>query len=469
MANSPAEQERIFREWLRNQFDGNGIRKHTDNSIISYCYSLRTACHKLNPPIAGNLFAVSEKDEYVNIHRQIIQHPGFNQLNQESGNGALEIALRLYQHFLNQHEEAVSSASLGATMFLNGAASRAAYTDNRGLENSYREITMRPLQRIYYGAPGTGKSHTVSMFLESVYPNRVERDRHCKRLIFHPTYTYDDFVGCIKPLMSLDKPLDYIYCPGPFTTLLKEAFLHPTEKYYLVIEEINRGNSPAIFGDLFQLLDRTEEGKSAYSITNIDVTQFFSRDPGLKKLFTEGKIWLPANFNIISTMNTADENIFVLDSAFKRRFELVYVKIDFTNMPEVWRREYDIFKGPIPLMEMFRGTQAEPIVTQMAEEGELKRNWPTFARIVNYIIDRENLRITALDRPDISKIPENKKLGPFFISKEGLQESSTFVNKVVFYLKQDVFDYSKHYMLSSFEEIHSKYVDNKGDLFELLV
>jgi len=114
-----------------------------------------------------------------------------------------------------------------------------------------------------------------------------------------------------------------------------------------VIEEINRGNSPAIFGDLFQLLDRQENGKSEYAVQNVDVTAYFSKDPGLKRLFEEGKIWLPANFNILATMNTADENIFVLDSAFKRRFQLEYVRIDFDNMPAEWTKEYDIFSGKL--------------------------------------------------------------------------------------------------------------------------
>lgn len=469
MANSPSEQERIFREWLRNQFNESGMRRHSDNAIISYCYALRTACNKMNPPVAGNLFSISNKDEYVHLHQQLISHADFEQLNRENGNGAFGVALRLYQNFLAQ-SDVPAAASMGATLFLNPqTTTRASYNDNRGNDDIYEEVAMKPIQRVYYGAPGTGKSYTVSRLLEAAYPDRQERDRHCKRLIFHPTYTYEDFVGCIKPLMSLDKPLDYIYCAGPFTTLLKEAFLHPNDKFYLVIEEINRGNSPAIFGDLFQLLDRLEDGKSAYSIQNVDVTAFFSRDPGLKKLFAEGKIWLPANFNIIATMNTADENIFVLDSAFKRRFELEYVKIDFSNMPDVWTREYDIFAGERPLVEMFEGSQAEEFVNRLAKTGNLKRNWPTFARIVNHIIDKENLRITELDRPDISKIPENKKLGPFFMSKEELQNVDKFVNKVVFYLKQDVFDYSKHYMLYSFEEIYIKFVDLKTDLFELLV
>lgn len=470
MKNSPSEQERIFREWMRNQFDGNGLRKYSDNTIISYCYALRTTCNKMVPALAGNLFSISDKDEFVHLHQQIIGHADYERLNQEGGNGAFGLALRVYQNFLGQNATAPAVSGLDAMLYLNRpGGSRASYNENRGSEFNYKEVSMKPIQRIYYGAPGTGKSHRVSKLLEEIYPDRGERDNHCKRLIFHPTYTYGDFVGCIKPLMSLDKPLDYFYCAGPFTTLLKEAFLHPSEKYFLVIEEINRGNSPEIFGDLFQLLDRSDEGKSAYAIQNIDVSSYFSRDPGLKKLFAEGKIWLPANFSIIATMNTADDNIFVLDSAFKRRFELEYVKIEFNDMPEIWTREYKTFAGETPLLQMFMGSPIEEFVKRLDSTGNLKRNWPTFAKIVNHIIDKVNMNIIVQDRADLPRIPENKKLGPFFVSEEELQHPDRFINKVIFYLKQDVFTYSNHYMLNSFEEIYIRYVDLGADLFELLV
>lgn len=470
MAGSPSENERIFREWMRNQFDGNGMRKYSDNAIVSYCYSLKNVCSKLNPPVQGasNLFEVNDKDEFVRLHQQIICHSDFEKVNQES-DGSFGLSLRVYQTFLVQGTSAPAVSGLDATLYLNSGSSISSYNENRGNEISYKEIAMKPLQRVYYGAPGTGKSHSVSMLLQSVYPEEKDRKIHCKRLIFHPTYTYDDFVGCIKPIMSIDKPLDYIYTPGPFTTLLKEAFLHPTQKYFLVIEEINRGNTPAIFGDIFQLLDRAPDGRSAYSIQNIDVTNFFTRDPGLKKLFEEGKIWLPPNFNIIATMNTADENIFVLDSAFKRRFEMTYVKIDFANVPEKWTREYKTFAGERDLLEIFIGSPIEDFVRRLDALGQLKRNWATFAMLANHIIDRINMDIIVHERRDIPRIAENKKLGPFFISDEELMDRAKFINKVVFYLKQDVFGESNHYMLISFEEIYIRYVDKERDIFELLV
>ena len=469
MKNSPSEQERIFREWMRNQFDENGVRRYTDNAIIAYSYALRTACHKMTPPVAGNLFSVCDKDEYIPLHQKIISHADFEQINRENGNGAFGVALRLYQTFLSQGKIEADAKGIEAAFFLNKNTQRSVYNDNRGKDFNYTEVPMKPIQRIYYGAPGTGKSHKVRCLLEEAYPDKEERDNHCKRLIFHPTYKYEDFVGCIKPLVSVDKPLDYLYSAGPFTALLKEAFSNPAEKYYLIIEEINRGNSPAIFGDLFQLLDRLDNGKSAYAVQNVDVSNYFSRDPGLKKLFNDAKIWLPANFNIIATMNTADENIFVLDSAFKRRFELEYVKIEFDDMPEKWTREYRTFAGERPLQELFAGSIAEEFVNRLEKTGKLKRNWPTFARIVNHIIDKVNMETVVQNRPELARIPENKKLVPFFVSEEELEHPDKFINKVIFYLKQDVFTYSNHYMLYSYEDIYLKYMDLGADLFELLV
>lgn len=468
MRNTPSEQERIFREWMRNQLDNNRIRRYTDNAIIAYSYALRTVCHKMTPPVAGNLFMICDAEEFDATYAKIREASDYEQINRENGNGAFGVALQLYQVFLR---EGISGKApdIAAPFYLKApVAAKSGYSEDRGVDFRYTEVPMTPIQRIFYGAPGTGKSYKVRHILEAEYPDKLARDMHCKRLIFHPTYKYEDFVGSIKPLVSLDKPLDYIYSPGPFTSLLKDAFSNPAEKYYLVIEEINRGNSPQIFGDLFQLLDRQENGKSQYPVQNVDVAAYFSRDPGLKKLFDEGKIWLPANFNILATMNTADENIFVLDSAFKRRFQLEYVRIDFDDMPVEWTLEYDTFAGKQPLITLFVGTPLEEYVQFLNRTGKLKRNWPTFARLVNYLIDMLNREIIAKERPELSRIAENKKLGPFFVSAQELRQQDNFINKVIFYLKQDVFTNSAHYMPMSYEDIYLKYIELGGDLFELL-
>lgn len=459
--------EEAFRNWMSKQYTKEGVRRYTDTAIMAYAHALRTARKPLEPYITGNLFHIYTALDWEDVHAKIIASPAFERINQESGNGTLLAAMELYQAFLRFGSES-EAPDVSAPFYLNNEASEAGYSEERGTEFRYEEVPMTPLQKIYYGVPGTGKSYTVNQMLEEFYPNRDERDEHCRRVIFHPTYTYEDFIGSIKPLVTPDRPLDYLFIAGPFTVLLKDAFLHPAETYYLVIEEINRGNAPAIFGDLFQLLDRLPNGKSSYAIQNTNVITYLSRDPWLKNIFYEGKIWLPANFNILATMNTADENIFVLDNAFKRRFSLEYMPIQFTQIPQDWAESYEIFQGITPLDSLFHNTPLGNYSLQLARDGNLNRDWPTFARLVNKIIDMQNKQKITATQTKLSKIPDNKKLGPFFISKEELASRETFINKVIFYLKQDVFSSSDHYMTESYEDIYAKCMDTNFDIFSLL-
>ena len=143
-----------------------------------------------------------------------------------------------------------------------------------------------------------------------------------ERVVFHPDYTYSDFVGQILPRVEKDKDgndkLKYVFTPGPFTKLLKNAQNDPGNYYYLVIEELNRGNAPAIFGEVFQLLDRKDEedfsieevGESEYGISNYEVA---------KEVYGDEKhqVRIPSNMFILATMNTADQNVFTLDTAFQ--------------------------------------------------------------------------------------------------------------------------------------------------------
>jgi len=133
-----------------------------------------------------------------------------------------------------------------------------------------------------------------------------------ERIIFHPDYTYSDFVGQILPRVNEDSSVSYEFTPGPFTNILKKAYLNPEKEYFLIIEEINRGNAPAIFGDIFQLLDRNKDGASEYEITNNDVANIIYGDKN-------HKVSIPSNMSILCTMNTSDQNVFTLDTAFQRR------------------------------------------------------------------------------------------------------------------------------------------------------
>jgi 5-methylcytosine-specific restriction endonuclease McrBC GTP-binding regulatory subunit McrB len=171
---------------------------------------------------------------------------------------------------------------------------------------------------LLYGVPGSGKSHTIN----EDYCNDENR---MERLVFHPDYTYSHFVGQILPSVTEGNVINS-FTPGPFTRLLKKAYDNPGEDYYLIVEEINRGNAPAIFGEVFQLLDRIDSGESEYGISNAYIAGIVYGDESRK-------VRIPSNMSIIGTMNTSDQNVFTLDTAFQRRWNMRMIENDLTRVP----------------------------------------------------------------------------------------------------------------------------------------
>ena len=259
-------------------------------------------------------------------------------------------------------------------------------------------------QVIYFGAPGTGKSHKVREIIgeETNQPNVF-------RTTFHPDTDYASFVGCYKPSMrpttsaektltGKDEEIAYSFVPQVFTDAYVYAYKHPSETTYLVLEEINRGNCAQIFGDLFQLLDR-KDGVSEYKIKADNdlakylVAQLGEESEGIK----DGKLCLPANLSILATMNTSDQSLFPMDSAFKRRWEWEYVPINYSA---------DILSGSFDITI-----------------GEKVYSWVEFIQSVNkHIFDLTQ--------------SEDKQMGNFFI-KHSVDESE-FKSKVMFYLWYEV-------------------------------
>ena len=328
------------------------------------------------------------------------------------------------------------------------------YLDNSTEEpNSTSKLLGK--QIIYYGAPGTGKSYNIDKELK----DKNVPETQVKRVIFYPDYTYSDFIGGLSPITNAAGKPEYRFIAGPFSEILKDAFDNTDMPYYVVIEEINRGNPAAIFGDVFQLLDRDSAGKSKYTITNSDVASYLRGEDESK--FANDRIWLPSNLNIVCTMNTADQNVFVLDTAFKRRFAMEYVPIDFNklNAEEVkaYNDETEVFEGQKTIKEVFQNTDLGGYVT--AHEGSIKRNWPTFAQLVNE-------KINLINRSGDS-ISEDKKLGPFFVTLDEIQDRQKFADKVLYYLKQDVFKYTDTVLVPSYQKLYSDFVNGGADLFEL--
>jgi 5-methylcytosine-specific restriction endonuclease McrBC GTP-binding regulatory subunit McrB len=166
--------------------------------------------------------------------------------------------------------------------------------------------------KIIYGIPGSGKSYYIKKNI--AIANKIKPENQT-RIVFYPEYTYSDFIGAIRPITNTKETNDnkiYDFVAGPFIKLLKKAIDNSNENYLFIIEEINRGDAPAIFGEFFQLLDRDDNGVSEYPITNSDLSNYIYNNENKN-------VYIPKNLFIIATMNTNDQNIFVLDTAFKRR------------------------------------------------------------------------------------------------------------------------------------------------------
>ena len=218
-----------------------------------------------------------------------------------------------------------------------------------------------PYNLIVFGAPGTGKSHYLEELRLTAWKDVIEdtdKDgpyyNHYERVTFYPTYSYAQFVGSYKPVMKdvdkdgfnakngepTRKAIAYEFVPGPFLRILKDALRNEDKNYLLIIEEINRANAAAVFGDVFQLLDRknedddeAQEGWSDYSITPCRemIEYLMDKDAegidGVSKDDVE-ELRIPSNFYIWATMNSADQGVFPLDTAFKRRWDFKYMSLE---------------------------------------------------------------------------------------------------------------------------------------------
>jgi len=271
-----------------------------------------------------------------------------------------------------------------------------------------------PCQQIYYGAPGTGKSHRIK-------GNEKVKEADQKKLVFrttfHPDSDYSTFVGAYKPTMkesiitkdgieSKEEQIVYRFVPQAFLQAYVAAWNNHDENVFLVIEEINRGNCAQIFGDLFQLLDRDDVGESEYPImADKDLAKFLNgKDESNLDVLTnkdgikDGKLKLPNNLYIWATMNTSDQSLFPIDSAFKRRWDWQYMPIGYKNAN--WKIEIGI----------------------------KKYKWVDFQRIIND-------KIYSVDNS------EDKQLGDYFVNADrtnNVISSETLLNKILFYLWNDV-------------------------------
>ena len=260
-------------------------------------------------------------------------------------------------------------------------------------------------QIIYYGAPGTGKSHRIKKELKEM--NVPEKNIF--RTTFHPDSDYSSFVGAYKPtrkpvadeykaVVGKDEEIAYSFVPQTFIKAYTHAYKNPDENIYLIIEEINRGNCAQIFGDLFQLLDRDENGVSEYPIkADSDLKMYLEGELGVgHNGIKDGELCLPSNLYIWATMNTSDQSLFPIDSAFKRRWDWEYEPIKYKNTDWV------------------------------IEIGDNTYKWTSFQLIIN-------------DKIFEATNSEDKMLGDYFVKPcDNVISEKQFINKVLFYLWNDV-------------------------------
>ncbi len=316
----------------------------------------------------------------------------------------------------------------------------------------------KPEQTIYYGVPGCGKSHSISEKLRELGISKSDECNFTKRVVFHPEYTNADFIGQILPQTDDGKNVSYTFKAGPFTEILAQAYIHRNQNYALIIEEINRGNAAAIFGELFQLLDRLDKtenessngftytsGWSSYPVNNDNINkaiqEVYSKsdiDPFLpKEIFEKYKlnvgIRLPPNLSLLATMNTSDQNVFTLDNAFQRRWNMCLVPNVFSDTEEEKNQRTAMLEGSFVTWETFQ-TQINQKITQASKDSN-------FSSMVD------------------------KRLGCWFVKTEKNADDKfvitedSFKNKILKYLWDDAFKFCREQYfvpVSTFEELQEK-------------
>ena len=332
-------------------------------------------------------------------------------------------------------------------------------------------------QVIYYGVPGCGKSYKVNEVVDKKLKEHSVSDKqyHTIRCVFHPEYCNADFVGQIYPcVLPNNKGVEYKFKPGPFSEIVRRAYLNPDEPFFLIIEEINRGNAAAIFGEMFQLLDRIKKGEpadestenkydsgwSSYGVDNQDINADIrdiqklkneqtneknkhsveakgsgidtnpkcyscidvqSNDGSVLHFSTNKAIRLPPNLSIYATMNTSDQNVFTMDNAFQRRFKFKMIENELDDAAQ-----YDIIIG--------KGSENE---TSTGVHWGSFRNW-----INKKILSQKGVLSKSEDKclggwfisTDAVKVDENKKV----VEYENISRED-FAEKVLKYLWYDVF------------------------------
>lgn len=301
------------------------------------------------------------------------------------------------------HPKELSRAPYIQTLYSGMSIQNIILVSNHNLEKGYRFGSLKNKMSksdnkntIYYGAPGTGKSHTIEEKLETV------PDRNKERVTFHPDYDYVSFVGGYRPITEGDDNIKYKFVPQVFTNIYVNAWNNPQEQFYLVIEEINRGNCAEIFGDIFQLLDQNQK----YTVTpSSELKAYLVQELSEYLEGIADGLKMPNNLSILATMNTSDQSLFPMDSAFKRRWDWEYIPINYDRDDE---------------------NKSSKFIVEFDDKTYF--SWLDF-------IEKVNIQIKS--NPNLGM---DKCIGNYFINPtDNTISLKTFINKAIFYLWNDVF------------------------------
>ena len=339
----------------------------------------------------SSVFEIDDLGTFERTVSAITADNGFEEFNRNRGNGSLSAGLDLYKRFLIERAEQIPNVCYST-----------------GYQSAF------PRNRILFGAPGTGKSFTLNHEKDILLADGGEYER----VTFHPDYSYANFVGTYKPVPCKDSDgkdaITYSYVPGPFmrtyVKALQNSKTDDPKPFLLIIEEINRANVAAVFGDVFQLLDRGDDEVSEYPIrASEDIKKYLANELGGNP-DNYAEIRIPDNMFIWATMNSADQGVFPMDTAFKRRWGFTYLGIDDSEAGIVGKK---VILG----------------------QGNYRRcvEWNALRKAIN----NELLSY---------KVNEDKLMGPYFISKKNMPEGEMidpavfariFKNKVIMYLFDD--------------------------------
>lgn len=392
--DSEERNKRLFRYWMRLQvkpeWDSDAGNSYNEKTIDSYIRYIETT--PLPMVEEHSVFYTTDIGQ-INI--------AMNELEKESeNNGGQRRAVKKYIQYLIDSEDDYMKPIY-----------------NTDIDADYER------NRIVFGAPGTGKSFELK---NDCHKLMMDTAGTYERVTFHPDYSYSQFVGTYKPVMDMDeKSIRYDFVPDPFMRIyvdaLKSGRTEAPQPHLLLIEEINRAKVAAVFGDVFQLLDRDDDGVSEYEIqASEDVRKYLASKLGGSP-DNYRKIKIPNNMFIWATMNSADQGVFPMDTAFKRRWNFEYLGINENE-------EKIAAIGNIKL------ARTDEVI-----------NWNTLRKAINAKMSSDEFRIN-----------EDKLIGPFFLSKKIIMSDElgmivnqdrfvkAFKSKVIMYLYEDAVKQKKH-------------------------